>query len=124
MTILEYNDTNSRSPYKAWFDRLNAEAAAKVTVAVTRMGQGNLSNAKSVGEGVQELRIDFGPGYRVYFGRDGAELIILVGGGTKQGQQGDIATAKARWTDYKKRTAALKKKEEAKKGKKRAKKKK
>lgn len=116
--ILEYNDTNGRSPYKAWFDGLNAHAAAKVTVAVTRMGQGNLSNAKSVGGGVQELRIDFGPGYRVYFGRDGAELIILVGGGTKKGQQGDIATAKARWADHKKRTAALKKKDDKKKEKK------
>lgn len=124
MRILEYNDTNGRSPFGAWFGGLNAEAAAKVTVAVTRMGQGNLSNAKSVGEGVLEFRIDFGPGYRVYFGRDGEELIILVGGGTKQGQQGDITTAKGRWADYKRRKAALKKEDEPKEGKKGAKKKK
>jgi putative addiction module killer protein len=64
---------------------------------------GNLSNTKGVGSGVMECRIDFGPGYRVYFGRDGEVLIILLGGGTKQRQQQDIATAQARWADYKRR---------------------
>ncbi len=58
---------------------------------------------KPVGEGVFEARIDYGPGYRVYFGLDGDELVILVGGGTKVGQSRDIATAQARWADYKKR---------------------
>ncbi len=111
MKILEYNDTAGRSPYKSWFDGLDAQAAAKVTVALARMGLGNLSNVKSVGGGVLEFRIDFGPGYRVYFGREGSEIIILVGGGTKKGQQMDIATAKTRWTDYKNRSAALRKKE-------------
>ena len=108
--VLEYNDTNGRSPYKDWFDGLDAQAAAKVAVAVTRMGLGNLSNVKPVGEGVLEFRIDFGPGYRIYFGRDGGEIIILLGGGSKKSQQQDIGTAKARWTDYKERIAALKKK--------------
>jgi putative addiction module killer protein len=108
--VLEYNDTNGRSPYKDWFDGLDAQAAAKVAVAVTRMGLGNLSNVKPVGEGVLEFRIDFGPGYRIYFGRDGSEIIILLGGGSKKRQQQDIGTAKARWADYKKRIAALKKK--------------
>jgi putative addiction module killer protein len=108
--VLEYNDTNGRSPYKDWFDGLDAQAAAKVAVAVTRMSLGNLSNTKPVGEGVLEFRIDFGPGYRIYFGRDGSGVIILLGGGSKKGQQQDIATAKARWADYKKRIAALKKK--------------
>jgi putative addiction module killer protein len=97
---------------------LGAEAAAKVTVALTRMGQGNLSNAKSVGEGVLEFRINFGPGYRIYFGRDGDRLIILVGGGTKQGQQRDIVAAKGRWADYKARTAVLQERNGAKKKKK------
>jgi putative addiction module killer protein len=70
----------------------------------------NLSNVKPVGEGVLEFRIDFGPGYRIYFGRDGSEIIILLGGGSKKSQQRDIGTAKTRWADYKARIAALKKK--------------
>jgi putative addiction module killer protein len=116
--VLEYNDTSGRSPYKDWFDGLNAQAAAKVAVAVTRMGLGNLSNVKPVGEGVLEFRIDFGPGYRIYFGRDGSEIIILLGGGAKKGQQQDIETAKARWGDYKERSTALKKKADTEKKKK------
>ena len=66
--------------------------------------QGNTSNVKSVGEGVLEYRINFGPGYRVYFGRDGAALVILLTGGAKKRQQQDIATAGSLWADYKKRT--------------------
>jgi putative addiction module killer protein len=92
-----------RSPYAEWFDGLNAQAAAKVTVAVTRLGQGNFSNVKGVGSGVYEYTIDFGPGYRVYFGKDGDRVIILLGGGTKKRQQRDIATAVALWQDYKQR---------------------
>ncbi len=68
--------------------------------ALVRMSQGNLSNMKGVGGGVFEQRIDFGPGYRVYFGRDGETLIVLLGGGTKQRQQRDIAAAQALWADY------------------------
>ncbi len=78
-------------------------------MAVTRMSLGNLSNVKPVGEGVLEFRIDFGPGYRIYFGRDGSEIVILLGGGSKKSQRQDIETAKARWADYKERVAALKK---------------
>jgi putative addiction module killer protein len=109
--VLEYNDTNGRSPFKGWFDGLNPQAAAKVATAMKRMELGNLSNVKPVGEGVLEFRIDFGPGYRIYLVRDGDKLIILLGGGTKQSQQRDIATAKTRWADYKKRVAALNKKQ-------------
>lgn len=103
MQILEYIDASGRSPYRDWFESLNAQAAAKVTVALTRIELGNLSNAKGVGAGVQEFRIDFGPGYRVYFGRDGERLVILLAGGTKGRQQRDIETAQRRWADYKKR---------------------
>ena len=74
---------------------LDAQAAAKVTVALARIEQGNFSSVKGVGSGVFECRIDFGPGYRVYFGKDGEKLVILVGGGTKERQQDDIATAQA-----------------------------
>lgn len=80
-------------------------AAVKITTAITRMSLGNFSNAKGVGEGVLEYRIDYGPGYRIYFGRDGDRLVILVAGGTKKRQQADIETAQARWAEYKKRKA-------------------
>jgi putative addiction module killer protein len=68
-----------------------------------RLRDGNLSNVKGVGGGVLEYRIDFGPGYRIYLGRDGEAIIILLGGGTKQRQQRDIAAAQERWIDYKRR---------------------
>ena len=102
--VREYLDRAGRSPYAAWYDRLNREAAAKVAAALARIQQGNFSNAKGVGAGVYEYRIDFGPGYRIYFGKDGERrLVILVAGGTKKRQQTDISTALARWQDYKQR---------------------
>jgi putative addiction module killer protein len=103
IAVREYNDPNGRSPYGAWFNRLNAQAAAKVATAVARLATGNFSNLKGVGSGVFECRIDFGPGYRVYFGRDGDHLVILLGGGTKKRQQRDIEMALASWKDYKQR---------------------
>jgi putative addiction module killer protein len=101
--VREYLDRDGRSPYAVWFDRLSREAAAKVTTALVRIHQGNFSNAKGVGAGVYEYRIDSGPGYRIYFGKDGDRLVILVGGGTKKRQQADIGIALARWQDYKQR---------------------
>ena len=98
-----YLTVDGESPFESWFSDLDAAAAAKVSVALVRLGQGNTSNAKSVGEGVLEYRIDWGPGYRVYFGRDGETLVILLTGGTKQRQQRDIARAKELWADYKRR---------------------
>src|ERR1019366_10688956 len=104
--VREYLDTGGRSPYAAWYDRLNREAAAKVAAALARVQQGNFSNARGVGAGVYEYRIDFGPGYRIYFGKDGDRLVILVGGGTKKRQQEDVNTALVRWQDYKQRKEA------------------
>jgi putative addiction module killer protein len=101
--VREYLDRAGRSAYADWFNRLNREAAAKVSAALARIQQSNFSNVKGVGAGVYEYRIDFGPGYRVYFGKDGERLVILVGGGTKKRQQQDIDTALARWQDYKQR---------------------
>jgi putative addiction module killer protein len=74
---------------------LEQPSRGKVAIAVSRMAQGNLSNAKRVGAGLQEYRINFGPGYRIYFGRDGELLVILLGGGTKARQQDDIHRAQA-----------------------------
>ena len=101
--LREYLDTKGRSPYAAWFDSLNAEAAANVARAVTRISLGNFSNVEGVGSGVFEYKLDFGPGYRVYFGKDGETLVILLGGGTKKHQRRDISTALANWQDYKRR---------------------
>ena len=103
MQVLQYLDSAGHNPFAAWFDGLDAQAAAKVTIAIARLEQGNLSSAKGVGGGFLEFRIDFGPGYRAYFGRDGETIIILLGGGTKKRQSDDIATAKARWNDYRRR---------------------
>jgi len=101
--IQEYIDRQGRSPYGKWFNTLNAQAAAKLVTALIRLGKGNLSNVKGVGEGVFEYRIDFGPGYRVYFGREGDTVIILLGGGTKKRQQRDIENARMMWKEYKER---------------------
>jgi putative addiction module killer protein len=98
-----YLASDGESPFEQWFSALEAAAAAKVSVALARLEQGNLSNVKGVGEGVLEYRIDWGPGYRVYFGREGEVLVILLTGGTKKRQQRDIDTAKTLWSDYKRR---------------------
>ena len=103
MRIVEYLTNNGASPFRKWFDDLESRAAAKVTTALIRLGMGNTPTVKSVGNGVYEYKIDYGPGYRVYFGMDGKELVILVGGGTKKRQSSDIKTAEDHWADYKKR---------------------
>jgi putative addiction module killer protein len=79
LDLREYRGPDGRCPFREWFDRLNAEAARKVTTALYRLGQGNFSNAKSVGAGVSECKINFGPGYRVYYGMDGDQIVILLG---------------------------------------------
>src|SRR5271155_1716791 len=99
--IRYYVAADGRAPFAWWFADLEAVARAKVTRAVVRLEQGNFSNVKSVGEGVFEYRIDFGPGYRIYFGQDGQTLVILLTGGTKKRQQRDIDEARAYWQDYK-----------------------
>jgi len=99
--VREYLDAEGKSPYAKWFDRLNVAAAVKVTTAIHRMEQGNFSNVKGVGAGVYEFRIDFGPGYRIYFGKYGDRLVILLAGGTKKHQDADITAAKGHWRDYK-----------------------
>jgi len=99
--LRQYQTVDNQSPYARWFARLDAIAAAKVVSRLARLEAGNVSNVKPVGEGVNELRIDFGPGYRVYFGWDGPELVLLLGGGIKKRQDGDIRTAQGNWSDYK-----------------------
>ncbi len=103
IVVREYVDDSGHSPFGTWFVSLGEPAAVKVTVALERIALGHTSAMKSLGEGVSEYKIDFGPGYRIYFGKDGDRLVILVGGGTKKRQQRDITSAKAIWKDYKER---------------------
>lgn len=98
-----YIDTDGKARFAEWFENLKAPAAAKVAIALTRMEQGNYGKTKGVGSGVYEYKIDFGPGYRIYFGRDGDTLVILLGGGTKKRQAKDIKDALTRWKDYERR---------------------
>jgi putative addiction module killer protein len=103
IVVREYVDDAGRNPFGRWFATLDSTAAVRVTIALERIAQGHRSAMKGVGAGVLEYKIDFGPGYRIYFGRDGDRLVILVGGGTKKRQDRDIATAKEAWMDYKRR---------------------
>ena len=90
--VIAYTDYRGRNPFRRWFARLDPIAVGRVTAAIEQMEAGNLSNVRSVGRGVSE--------YRIYFGRDGDTLIILLGGGTKRRQHRDIENARASWQEY------------------------
>ena len=101
--IEEYLDEDGRSAFGAWFDKLDSQAALKVTTYLARLETGNTSQLKSLGGGVSECRINWGPGLRIYLAWDGQTLVILLGGGTKRRQSKDIDAAKAAWGQYKTR---------------------
>jgi putative addiction module killer protein len=92
---------DGHSPFAEWFDDLDAVTAARVDRYIRRLEAGNFGAAKSLRDGVFELRLDFGAGYRVYYGREGWTIIILLGGGSKRRQDADIAAAVERWKRYK-----------------------
>jgi len=98
--IREYVE-NGRSPYAAWFEGLDNVTAERVDKYLRRLEQGNFGAAKALQDGVFEVRMDFGPGYRAYYGRDGRTIIILLGGGSKRRKDADIAAAVGRWKRYK-----------------------
>jgi putative addiction module killer protein len=100
--VKEYLRPDGSSPYRDWFDGLDAQAAAKVTTAKLRMELGNASSVKWFA-GIGEYVIDWGPGYRICLAKDGESLIVLFAGGTKRRQQADIERAKALHAEYKKR---------------------
>lgn len=105
--IVEGLDSRGRSPYREWFLSLDSQAAAIVAVAVERLADGNTSRVKPIGEGAAEVRLDRGPGYRIYFGWDGKMIVVLLGGGTKRRQQRDIAEALMLWRLYKARKVSV-----------------
>lgn len=99
-----YQTSNRESPFTIWLDYLNdINAKARILQRIDRIALGNFGDCEPVGEGVHELRIAYGPGYRIYFGNDGKQLVILLCGGTKRQQGKDIKKAKEYWEDYKAR---------------------
>lgn len=98
----QYIDRNGRNPFQRWYESLEAGTRARVVASLDRLSRGSLA-AKGVGLGVMELRLDFGPGYRIYFAKDGETLVILLGGGTKRRQQVDIEAAQKLWREHKQR---------------------
>jgi putative addiction module killer protein len=101
--LRQYIDRMGRNPFDRWFERLDNDIQARIVTALDRLERGSFSTAKGVGGGAFELRLDFGPGYRIYFGKDGETLVILLGGGTKRRQQADIEAALTLWQEYKRR---------------------
>ncbi len=103
--LLEYLDENGRNPFRNWLEALkDQQARARIRVRLNRIRLGNFGDCKSVGSGVSEMRIPYGPGYRVYFGRKGDYVVILLCGGDKSTQSKDIALAQNYWEDYRRRT--------------------
>ena len=95
-----YVARNGRVPFIDWFEGLDVTNRNRIRARLNRVRLGNLGDAKAVGGGVKELRMKFGPGYRVYFGEDDGDLVVLLVGGDKGSQTADIAQARTFWTDY------------------------
>lgn len=112
--ITQYEQENGAVPFREWFDSLAIKASLKVRTAIAQMEVGNFGDHKSVGEGVWERRLNFEKGYRIYFARDGTDLVLLFWGGTKSRQQTDIEKAKRFWSEYKARKKDVAKKQESK----------
>jgi len=99
LDLLEFEDKQGRRPFGRWYADLDDFSSVRIRLALSKIAQGNLSNVKSVGSGVLEYKIDYGPGYRIYFGRDGQKLVILLAGGTKKRQHRDISAAISYWQE-------------------------
>jgi putative addiction module killer protein len=98
--VREYVEPHGKSPFREWLDSLDIATKARVQVRLLRVESGNLGDYKSIGEGVMELRLDFGPGYRIYFAIDGGTIVLLLTGGNKGGQRKDIKHAQKLWAEY------------------------
>jgi len=105
--IRRYITSDGRVPFVEWLDSLrDTKAKTNINKRLDRVSLGNLGDYRSVGEGVCELRIDYGPGYRVYFGQIGSTIVLLLCGGNKSTQEQDIRRAIEYWTDYRRRENA------------------
>lgn len=99
--LKKYLTENGRCPFDEWLDSLNdKKTQAIVATRLNRVIQGNFGLCRNLGDGISELKIDFGPGFRVYFGEDGDTIVVLLCGGDKSTQAKDIKKAKEYWTDY------------------------
>jgi len=104
-TLREYVTAAGKNPFRRWLHALrDVGARARIRVRLNRVRLGNFGDAKAVGGGVSELRIPYGPGYRVYFARAGSTVVLLLSGGDKSSQKRDIETAKEYWLDYQRRS--------------------
>ena len=104
--LRRYQLEDERTPVTEWLGGLrDMRARAQIEIRLRRVAVGNFGDCKAVGEGVSELRVDVGAGYRVYCGKHGQALVILLCGGDKRSQQNDIARAKAYWADWKRRNS-------------------
>ena len=102
--LIRYQQEDGREPYTEWFRALRDRMAkARIEARLLQVVSGNLGDCKAVGEGVNELRVHIGAGYRVYFGQYGQHLVILLSGGDKGSQQRDVARARMFWADWKRR---------------------
>jgi len=95
-----YTTEGGKTPFTDWLKKVDRHAQSRIRIALDRLEAGNTGNLKSVGGGVSELKITFGPAYRIYMGQQGNEIVILLHGGTKKRQSDDIAKAKELWGDY------------------------
>ena len=101
--VKEYITEQGRNPFQRWFRKLTADQGDRVNTALSRMITGQLQDTKHVGNGVYELRLHMGPGFRIYYGHDGKELIVLLIGGDKSSQRRNIDQAQRFWRDYRER---------------------
>ena len=96
-----YRDTGGKVPFRDWLDGLrDVAAAARIRIRLNRIRLGNFGVVRTLGDGVSELKIDHGPGYRVYYAMSGKTVVLLLVGGDKSAQRKDIVTAKRYWKDY------------------------
>ena len=103
--VVFYVLPNGKSPFLEWLQGLkDIRARLAIDKRLARVGRGNFGDVKHF-ESIWELRIDDGPGYRIYFGKDGGSVVIILVAGTKKSQPGDIDRAKRYWQDYQKRSA-------------------
>jgi putative addiction module killer protein len=102
ITVELYCDKFGNEPFTKWLDALkDAQTKARISQRIRRLESGNFGNHKAVGEGVWELKLDFGPGYRVYYAQENSHIVILLCAGNKKTQQRDIDQAQSYWKEYK-----------------------
>ena len=100
LRVVRYITEDGIDYFDRWMRRQNPQVRARVQTRIDRIQLGNFGDHRGVGSGVFELRLNYGPGYRIYYGRDGDELVILLGGGLKRRQSQDIEMAQAQWRAY------------------------